>query len=690
MAPKSRILGIEVDSLTTDEFLQRVEEFVSSGTPHQIAYLNADCVNKCWSNRAYREAISKADLVYADGMGVVWASRVFDRPLPERVNAGDLLPQFCELASAKKYRVYLLGGEDGIAERAAQRLAAEYPDLQIAGCHHGFFEEEEDCKVVDEIRQAKPDVLLVGMGAPRQELWIRDYLKDLNVPVAWGVGGLFDYCAEKFSRAPEWMRKRGMEWLYRLLLEPRRLWRRYVLGNLIFTFRVGSLVVLDSIMASIAWLGAYWTRWYFNESFPKQINPFEPYLYMLPMIVITWVVICASMDLYRRHLTPTLLEEMASIVKMVILFVISSMAVAFLFKEQDPGRSVMGIMAVYAFICLTISRVVWNRIESSMLETGIGRVNALVVGAGSLGQKVVTRLHRHPHKKYSILGFVDDTADSGTKIGPATVLGPTGSLPELIQTFPADEVFFADPAMTKHDLLNLVVACGEKGTVRQFSVVTDMFGVIADQAGLSDLEGLPIKVLRSAGLSRAQQFGKRCMDIALSLVMGLCTLPYIPIISAMIRISSPGPAIFRQQRIGLNGRPFTMYKFRTMHADVDEYAEAPIDPDDPRIIPIGRWLRRTSLDELPQLWNVLRGEMSMVGPRPEMLFIVQNYEAWQRQRLKVKPGITGLWQILGRKDLPLHANLEYDFYYIQNQSLLFDIIILIKTIPVVIFGKGAY
>ena len=244
--------------------------------------------------------------------------------------------------------------------------------------------------------------------------------------------------------------------------------------------------------------------------------------------------------------------------------------------------------------------------------------------------------------------------------------------------------------MSKRDLLNLVVACNESRTVGQFSIVTDMFGVIADQAGPSDVNGLPIKVLRSTGLSKAQQVGKRCMDLSLAGFIGILTLPFIPVISILIRISSPGPAIFRQRRIGKDGESFIMYKFRTMHAEVDEYAEAPIEPNDPRILSVGRWLRRTSLDELPQLWNVIRGEMSMVGPRPEMPFIVEHYEAWQRQRLTVKPGITGLWQILGRKDLPLHANLEYDFYYIQNQSLLFDLTILLKTIPVVIFGKGAY
>ncbi|MFH1739974.1 MAG: exopolysaccharide biosynthesis polyprenyl glycosylphosphotransferase, partial [bacterium] len=682
MAPKSKILGIEVDSLTTEEFLKHIEDFIASGTPHQIAYLNADGVNKCWSNRAYRDAVSRADLVYADGMGVVWASRVFDRPLPERVNAGDLLPQLCELARDRQYKIYLLGGEDGIAEQAALQLTSRYPNLQVVGHHHGFFDEEKDGEVLEDIRRTRPDILLVGMGAPKQELWIREHLENLNVPVAWGVGGLLDYCAEKFSRAPEWMRHGGLEWLYRFMLEPRRLWRRYILGNIIFTFRIGSLVVLDSLMASAAWLGAYWTRWYFNEVFRKEINPFEPYLYMLPLIVVTWVVICASMDLYRRHLTPTSLEELASIVKIVFLFLIPSMAVAFLFKEQDPGRSVMGIMAVYAFICLTISRVAWNRIEKSMLETGIGRVSALVVGAGPLGQKVISRLKRHPHEKYIVLGIVDDGRESGTQVNGCTVLGPSATLPEMTNTFGADEIFFADPEMTKRDLLNLVVACSEMKTVRQFSVVTDMFGVIADQAGLSDLEGLPIKVLRAAGLSKGQQIGKRLMDLGISIVMGIFTIPFIPLISLIIKLSSPGPAVFRQRRIGKEGKPFTMYKFRTMHSDVDEYAEAPIEPDDPRIIPIGRWLRRTSLDELPQLWNVIRGEMSMVGPRPEMPFIVENYEAWQRQRLTVQPGITGLWQILGRKDLPLHANLEYDFYYIQNQSLLFDVTILLKTIPV--------
>jgi lipopolysaccharide/colanic/teichoic acid biosynthesis glycosyltransferase len=147
---------------------------------------------------------------------------------------------------------------------------------------------------------------------------------------------------------------------------------------------------------------------------------------------------------------------------------------------------------------------------------------------------------------------------------------------------------------------------------------------------------------------------------------------------------------FVQERVGLNGRRFRMVKFRTLREDSDPDAVAPRSRDDPRITPYGQWLRTTSIDELPQIWNVLKGEMSWVGPRPEMPFIVAEYDEWQRRRLSVKPGITGLWQILGRKDLPMHDNLQYDFYYIRNRSLVLDVSILVRTVGVVLLRRGAY
>lgn len=695
---RSRLLGIDIDPLTADEFLSRIDQFVDEGDPRQISYLNADCLNKCWSDRAYRETITASDLVYADGMGVVWASRLFGHPLPERLNANDLLPEFCRRAAEKGRRIYLLGGEPGVAESAAADFKSRHPDLNIVGCSHGFFNENEENDVIAAIREAKPDILIVGMGAPKQELWIRRNLDALGVPVAWGVGGLLDYSAKNIKRAPMWMRQAGMEWFWRLCLEPGRLWKRYLLGNVLFTFRVGILLFIDVMMVSLAWFAAYAIRAYvfpeldFLPGFlQKPLNPFINYLYALPIIVTLWILICASLDLYRRQYLSAALDELANIVKMVFLFMSTSMAVAFLLKELDPGRAVLLLSVVLAFIFMLSSRMVWHWLERKLFEEGIGRVRALVVGAGAPAQRVIKSLQNQPQGKYELLGLLSDERPVGETIDGLPVLGGSAELADWAQTLAADEVFFADDRLEKREMLNLVVSCGERTAVRQYNVLTDMLGMITDHARFDSEDDLPFKALRKRQLSPFEQACKRGLDIAMAGSLLLIALPFIPVICLMIRMSSNGATIFRHQRIGKDGKPFIMYKFRTMYRDVNEYQEAPIRKDDPRVLPmIGRFLRRTSLDELPQLINVLKGEMSMVGPRPEMPFIVDHYETWQRQRLSVLPGITGLWQISGRKDLPLNTHLEYDFYYIQNQSLLFDFIIILKTIPVVLFGKGAY
>ena len=186
------------------------------------------------------------------------------------------------------------------------------------------------------------------------------------------------------------------------------------------------------------------------------------------------------------------------------------------------------------------------------------------------------------------------------------------------------------------------------------------------------------------------RFIKRIMDIILSLFLITILFPFLLILMFLIRRDSPGPAIFKQDRVGLGGKIFQMYKFRTMRYGVESYALAPVDENDPRLTSSGKILRRFGLDELPQFINVLKGDMSLVGPRPEMPFVVSKYTNGQRRRLEALPGITGLWQILGRRDVPLTENLEYDFYYLAHRSILLDMVILIKTIPVVLFGKGTY
>lgn len=183
---------------------------------------------------------------------------------------------------------------------------------------------------------------------------------------------------------------------------------------------------------------------------------------------------------------------------------------------------------------------------------------------------------------------------------------------------------------------------------------------------------------------------KNIIDPSLVFIFIIVFLPLWLLIAVLIKLDSAGPVIFSHERVGKNGKKFLLYKFRTMHAGVEPQAESPHQSDDKRITRFGRWLRKTGLDEAPQFLNVLKGEMSMVGPRPEMPFIVETYRDWEKVRLKVEPGITGLWQVLRRKDVPLKDNLEYDFYYLQHRSVILELVILFKTVIIIIRGKGAY
>lgn len=684
---KSHLLGVEVDNVTTEQFLDALDEFIREGTPHQVAYVNVDSINRAFLDRKYREILDTCDLVYPDGMGVVYASWVFGHSLKERVTAGDLIPALCKRCVANGYRLFLLGGEPGVVEQARNELLEDYPDLQIVGARHGFFSDGDSHELIEEVRRAKPDILMVGMGVPKQEKWLRRYLNELGVPVAWGVGALFDFISGRFPRAPVWMRKLGLEWMFRLIVEPKRLWKRYLLGNFIFTFRVAFLLIADLLTAGVAWLAAYQTRVALNEWFRKEINPPMVYLEALPIILVVWLMICANLGLYRRRHDLPRFEEFKRIVQSCMMFLLCSMAIGFLMKGWDLGRSVIFLSSFYSLIGLAMTRMVFRAWEERQTRHGYGRLRTVVVGTGELAVQVKHRLEDHPALEHELVGFLTDQA-AAESIEGKPILGEISSLSQIVRDQAIDQVVIASPELPRDVILNMIAETKRSGI--QFQVISGMFGLISQHVNLEEINNMPVVELGTHEMSPFQLGVKRLMDIGLSL---LCLVPaaiVTPFIALGIRLSARGPVIFRQERVGKDGKRFLMYKFRTMYVGVPNYEQAPTRADDPRVFPFGRFLRRTSLDEIPQLINVLIGNMSMVGPRPEMPFIVDQYDVWQRRRLLVKPGITGLWQIIGRKDLPLHANLEYDLYYVQNMSLFNDILILLKTIPVVFFCKGAY
>jgi len=232
-------------------------------------------------------------------------------------------------------------------------------------------------------------------------------------------------------------------------------------------------------------------------------------------------------------------------------------------------------------------------------------------------------------------------------------------------------------------------------------VVPDYLDLAISRATVEDFNGLPLVGLRDPAMAGSDRVIKRFFDLVLSTLLLLVTWPVMLLVALAIKLDSPGPALFMQERVGENGHPFKMYKFRSMVANAERMNTAVTTrgrdgviihktPNDPRVTRVGRFIRRTSLDELPQLFNVLRGEMSLVGPRPELPWLVENYELWQRRRFAVPPGITGWWQINGRSERLMHMHTEDDLYYIQNYSPLLDLQILWRTIGVVVRGRGAF
>jgi exopolysaccharide biosynthesis polyprenyl glycosylphosphotransferase len=268
------------------------------------------------------------------------------------------------------------------------------------------------------------------------------------------------------------------------------------------------------------------------------------------------------------------------------------------------------------------------------------------------------------------------------------VLGKMQDLRSLAETHGIQEVFIATPAIQMGEMRKLINACRMAEISYRF--VPNLLDEPLHRAVMYTVGNVPFIKTEEPKINIFTSFMKRSIDLLLSSMILLIMSPILALIALLIKRDSAGPIFFKQVRIGQNGKPFTMYKFRTMHLDAPVYTYSPTSLQDERITRIGKYLRRTSLDEIPQFFNVLKNDMSIVGPRPEMPFIVEQYNELQRERLLVKPGITGLWQITLDRSKLIHENLDYDFYYIKNISVLLDILIIIKTIWFALRGVAAY
>jgi exopolysaccharide biosynthesis polyprenyl glycosylphosphotransferase len=369
---------------------------------------------------------------------------------------------------------------------------------------------------------------------------------------------------------------------------------------------------------------------------------------------------------------------------------------ALYFSYRDVSRLLVVYFGLTTYGGLVLVRYAVNSYLKR--RTTLSRTNVLVAGCTDNSVLVAQRLIAQYDPVYNLVGFVDTGANFQRSL-PAPLIGTTEDLPRLVKENDVELVLVAQPEGMHREVEQLILDLYPL-PVRIY-LIPDVVQLTLRHSEVESFAGLSVIGIREPAIQGGRRAMKRFFDFCVSAVSLVFILPILAAIWLAIRLDSPGPALFKADRIGENGKVFAMLKFRTMVVGATMLQEKvmvmdkegrPVYKvaDDPRITRVGKWLRRWSLDELPQLINIFKGEMSLVGPRPEQVFIAQDYDVSQWPRLSVPPGLTGWWQISGRSDLPLHLNTQYDLYYIRNYSLMLDLEIMWKTVAIVIRGRGAY
>lgn len=464
------------------------------------------------------------------------------------------------------------------------------------------------------------------------------------------------------------------------------------------------LPMVDVALSLLSWVLAYFVRYQLQVLRPvnePNVAPFPPYmLYALVFALFTWVGLRGA-GLYKFSRTRTFTEELFSIISTSAGATVVLMALSFVLQPLVFSRLMLVYVAFIAVALLALARLVRRQIYARLRSRGVGVERILVVGAGDIGLSVLRTLLARKELGYAVVGYLDDNPDRGSvDLGRVRGLGGTDQLKPVIVRERVDHVMITLP-WTNHQLIfEMVELCRRWGV--QVSVAPDVFQLNLRQVQIENFDSIPMLYISgTVPLRGSSRLFKRSVDLLLLGLAAPVWLPLFGLVALAVRLDSPGPIFYSAARVGENSVQFRMRKFRSMVPDADSQRESLIkahelDPrhpkikDDPRVTRVGRFIRRTSLDELPNLLNVLTGHMSLVGPRPPTPDEVALYAPWHLQRLQVRPGMTGLWQVSGRSDIPFDEMCLLDIYYIENWSLQMDARILLMTIPHVLLRRGAY
>lgn len=457
-----------------------------------------------------------------------------------------------------------------------------------------------------------------------------------------------------------------------------------------FTYRT-TLFVLDFILVIVALFMSTTLRIQLNIGQVAVASAFQPPLILYPLSGLFWVYALYLMKVYIPIYSKPFWQELQRLLFGHIIASFLFFGLLYLLY-RDFSR----LQAIY-LIFLIFTFLLFLRIGIRLYFSWRGfnynhPYRILIIGAGSHAQQVSEKIDTLNRQGIQLVGYIQESPSSIITI-PSTnrIISTIDKVDEVIEILHVDEVIIALDNQDSVDLHQLVNHLGKTSVTIRLAV--DFSEIAYFDITIDTMVGIPLIGLREPIFTPTQKLFKRLLDIFLSSLGIIIVSPLLLLITYAIKRQNSGSTIIRQNRVGQFGKPFAMYKFRSMYSDAPnqayEWAENK-RADDPRITPVGKFIRRWSLDELPQLFNVLRGEMSLVGPRPELPEMVNKYQSWQTKRFEVPQGMTGWWQINGRSDKPMFENTEYDLYYITHYSIWMDIFILIRTVSTVISGRGAY
>jgi exopolysaccharide biosynthesis polyprenyl glycosylphosphotransferase len=412
-----------------------------------------------------------------------------------------------------------------------------------------------------------------------------------------------------------------------------------------------------------------------------------------------WLILLAVQGAYKDVRTKSLFKEIELIFKACILATIVMGSIIFVFKMTLTSRLYIAINSVVTLALLVWTRLLLNNFFDYIHKRGYNQVNLLIVGTGKRARDFIKVVKSRSNWGLRIVGLIDDEHGMfGKEIEGLRVLGRLQDIPFILHRIVIDRVIFVVPRLWLNRIDEAILACEREGIPTSISM--DLYNLRIAQVRQTDFAGFPLLDFETFSAKQWQLFLKRVMDIVLSIILLILLSPVMLAAIIAIKSTSKGPLFFAQVRSGLNGRKFNLFKFRTMVVGAEmkkrelekmNEMDGPVFKmkRDPRITPMGRILRKLSIDEIPQLLNVLKGDMSIVGPRPPLPVEVELYKMWQRRRLSLKPGITCIWQVSGRNKIPFERWMEMDLEYIDHWSLWLDIKILFKTVFVVLTGYGA-